>query len=83
MMKQKKFVEYIVKLLVSYPDSVSIDIREGEKTNVIEIKAHIEDYSKIIGRSGRFINAIRVLLAVISRGDEKRWVVEVPNKENR
>ncbi|BBM88972.1 hypothetical protein COTS27_00659 [Spirochaetota bacterium] len=83
MNRQKEFVEYVIKLLVTRSDSVKVNVREGEKTNVIEIRAHIDDYGKIIGPSGRFINAIRVLLSVISREDKKRWVVEVPNKESR
>ena len=82
-MKQVEFVEYVVKLLVSKPDQIKVSVKEGNHTNVIEVQAAVEDYGKIIGRKGRFINALRILLGVISRESGKRWVIDVPDKEDR
>lgn len=82
-MKQIEFVEYVMKLLVSKPEELKITVREDDETNVIEVSAALEDYGRIIGRKGRFINAIRVLLGIISRDSDKNWVIDVPDKEER
>ena len=82
-MKQDEFVEYVMKLLVNNPDQIKVQIKEGETTNVIEVRAALEDYGKIIGRRGRLINAVRILLGVISRDSDKRWVIDVPDKGER
>ena len=83
MSKEKELVEYVIKALVDKPEEVSINLIEEEKTNVIEIKANSTDYGKIIGRKGRVVNSIRNLLAVTSRDSGKRWVLDVPDKEDR
>lgn len=83
MAAEKELVEYIVKMLVDEPGQVSVNLVEGENTNILEIKANDEDYGKIIGRKGRIVNAIRTLLAVAARDSGKRWVLDVPDKEAR
>lgn len=82
-MFEKEFVEYVAKLLVKDPDRVQVEVTEGDKTNVIKITAHPEDYGRIIGRDGRFINAIRTLLDVVGRDSEKRWVINIPSRSER
>ena len=81
MSKEKEFIEFVIKSLVDEADAVSINLIEGEKTNVLEIKASVEDYGKIIGKRGRVVNAIRVLLGIVGRESGKRWVLDVPNKQ--
>ncbi|HMB00509.1 MAG TPA: KH domain-containing protein [Spirochaetota bacterium] len=83
MAKEKELVEYLVKTLVDKPDDVQVNLVEGENTNIIEIKADNDDYGKIIGRKGRIVNSIRTLLAVCARDSGKRWLLDVPDKENR
>ncbi len=81
MTEERDFVEFIVKKLVDKPEVVDINLIEGEKTNVLEIKADINDYGKIIGKKGKVVNSIRTLLGIVGRESGKRWVLDVPNKE--
>ena len=81
MTEEREFVEFIVKKLVDKPELVDINLIEGEKTNVLEIKADINDYGKIIGKKGKVVNSIRTLLGIVGRESGKRWVLDVPNKE--
>ncbi len=81
--KQKEFVEYVLKLLVDFPEELEIDVESGEKSIVFKVKANLEDYGKIIGRRGKSINAVRVLLSVVSRDSKKRCVIDVLDKEER
>ena len=83
MTKERDLVEFIIKSLVDNPDEVSVNQVEAENTNILEIKANAEDYGKIIGRRGRIVNSIRTLLAVVARDSGKKWLLDVPNKDER
>jgi len=52
----------IVKELVDHPDEVQIKEVVGERTTVLELKVHTDDIGKVIGRKGRIINALRVII---------------------
>ena len=82
MSKEQEFIEFIIKNLVDNPNKVNIKLIEGEKTNVLEIKASPDDYGKIIGKKGRVVNSIRTLLSVVGRDSGRRWVLDVPDKED-
>ena len=56
------FLEQVVKGLVDYPDAVNITEVEQERTTVYELRLDPSDVGRVIGRSGRTVNAIRTLL---------------------
>ena len=56
------FLEQVVKGLVEYPDAVNITEVEQERTTVYELRLDPSDIGRVIGRSGRTVNAIRTLL---------------------
>ena len=58
----KVFLEQVVKGLVDYPDAVNITEVEQERTTVYELRLDPSDVGRVIGRSGRTVNAIRTLL---------------------
>ncbi|MFN3411253.1 MAG: KH domain-containing protein [Exilispira sp.] len=76
-MKEKEFVEYIAKSLVDYPDDVKINLVEGEKTTLIELKVNPEDIGKIIGKNGSIIKALRVLLSSLDSKNGRRIALEI------
>ena len=55
-------LEQVVKGLVDYPDAVNITEVEQERTTVYELRLDPSDVGRVIGRSGRTVNAIRTLL---------------------
>ncbi|MDR1784752.1 MAG: KH domain-containing protein [Endomicrobium sp.] len=73
----KELVLLIAKALVDNPDK--IDVREiaGEKTTVVELKVADGDKGKIIGKEGRIIKAIRIIVNSASAKLDKRATVEV------
>lgn len=73
----RELIEYIAKALVDNPDEVSINEVESEKTTIFELKVAREDVGKIIGRGGRIVKAIRILLNAASAKGEKRAILEV------
>ena len=56
------FLEQVVKGLVDNPDSVDITEVDQEKATVYELRLHPTDIGRVIGKSGRTVNAIRSLL---------------------
>ncbi|MBU0567959.1 KH domain-containing protein [bacterium] len=73
----RELIEYLAKALVDNPDEVSINEIESERTIIFELKVAQEDVGKIIGRGGRIVKAIRILLNAASAKGEKRAVLEV------
>ncbi|MBN2532937.1 MAG: KH domain-containing protein [Spirochaetales bacterium] len=74
---EKDLVEYIAKSLVDHPDSVEVNVIEGEKSTILELKVAQEDIGKVIGKSGRIARAIRTILSAAAAKTEKRVVLEI------
>nr|WP_233065335.1 KH domain-containing protein [Sphaerochaeta sp. S2] len=77
MVVEKDLVEYIVKSLVDVPDEVSINVIEGEKSTILELKVASEDVGKVIGKQGRIAKAIRTILSASATKGGKRAVLEI------
>jgi predicted RNA-binding protein YlqC (UPF0109 family) len=74
---EKDLVEYIVKSLVDDPSAVSVNVIEGEKSTILELRVAEEDIGKVIGKHGRIAKAIRTVLQAATARDGKRTVLEI------
>jgi predicted RNA-binding protein YlqC (UPF0109 family) len=74
---EKDLVEYIVKSLVDVPDEVSINVVEGEKSTILELRVASGDVGKVIGKQGRIAKAIRTILSASATRSGKRSVLEI------
>lgn len=74
---EKDLVEYIVKNLVDKPDEVSVNVIEGEKSTILELKVAADDVGKVIGKQGRIAKAIRTILSASATKGGKRAVLEI------
>lgn len=74
---EKELVEYIVKNLVDKPDEVNVNVIEGEKSTILELKVASDDIGKVIGKQGRIAKAIRTILSASATKDGKRAVLEI------
>lgn len=79
----KDLVEYVVKSLVEAPDEVSIESFEEEKETVLEVTVAGSDMGRVIGKSGRVINAIRTLAQVAAAKQGTRVNVELVETGDR
>jgi predicted RNA-binding protein YlqC (UPF0109 family) len=71
----KEFLEILVKALVSDPGRVTItEDRDGDET-LLEIDVDKADRGRVIGKKGRTIDALRVVLQAV--GDRKGLFVDV------
>ena len=74
---EKELVEFVVKSLVDAPDEVSVNVIEGEKSTILELKVAQEDVGKVIGKQGRIAKAIRTILSASATRDGKRATLKI------
>lgn len=73
----KELIEYIARSLVDHPDQVQVDQKiSGNKAN-LELHVAKEDMGRVIGKSGKVANAIRVLLRVSAASEGKQANLDV------
>lgn len=68
----KELAEYIVKQIVSSPESVSIDETISGNEILLRLKVADSDMGMVIGKKGQTIRAIRRLLGVRAMNDGVR-----------
>jgi len=73
----KAILETIAKSLVDAPDEVQIIEIDGEKTIIFELRCNAKDVGKIIGKSGKTVGAMRVLLNSIAAKQGRKAMLEV------
>jgi len=76
----KELIELIAKALVDNPDQVRVSQIEGEQSSIIELKVAPEDVGKVIGKQGRNVQAIRVILGAAGTKLKKRFILELIEK---
>lgn len=71
------FVEYVVKALVDHPEQVAVSEIFGAHNVVIEIRCHADDMGRVIGKNGKTIGAIRMLLTGLAAKQGRKAMLEV------
>lgn len=69
---EKDFVEYVVKNLVSNPESVKVEQRVDDLGTLVTLEVASEDMGKIIGKGGQTAKSLRTLLRVVGSKYDKR-----------
>jgi predicted RNA-binding protein YlqC (UPF0109 family) len=74
----KDLIEFLARALVDSPDAVTVEsYEEGDGTVVYEVRVAEDDVGKIIGRSGRTVNALRAVVRAASVREGRRVLVDV------
>ena len=74
---EKDLIEYIVKSLVDDTSQVQINVVEGEKSTILELKVAESDIGKVIGKHGRIAKAIRTVLNAAAARSGKHTILEI------
>ena len=71
-----ELTEFIVKNIVSDPDSVSVKEFESDEDNTILIEVMVsgDDMAKVIGHGGKTINSIRTIVQAASSTSENKLI---------
>ena len=74
----KDLIEFLARALVDAPDQVSVESYEDDDGTVVyEVRVAEDDVGKVIGRSGRTVNALRAVVRAASMRDGRRVLVDV------
>ncbi len=73
----KELLETVAKALVDYPEEVSVNEVDGEKSIILELRVAKDDMGKVIGKQGRIAKAIRTVVKAAAVKENKRVVVEI------
>ena len=74
---EKDLIEYLAKSLVDDPAQVQVNVVEGEKSTILELRVAENDIGKVIGKHGRIAKAIRTVLQAASARTGKHTVLEI------
>jgi predicted RNA-binding protein YlqC (UPF0109 family) len=74
---EKDLIEYLAKSLVDDPAQVQVNIVEGEKATILELRVAENDIGKVIGKHGRIAKAIRTVLQASCARTGKHTVLEI------
>ena len=77
----QELIEYISRSLVDDPTQVEVNQRRYGSTTNVRLRVAKEDMGRVIGRSGRVANAMRILLRVAAASKAKRVKLEIVEPE--
>jgi len=80
-LKDKEFVEYIVKAIVSNPNDVVAERSIDERGVLLQLTVNPEDMGKIIGKEGKTAKALRTLLRVLGAKANARINLKITEPE--
>ena len=71
-------LEYLARALVDDPDAVEVEgFDEEDGTIVLELHVADDDAGKVIGRGGRTVAALRMVMKAVAARDGHRVLVDV------
>ena len=74
-------IEYIARSLVDDPTQVDVSQRRYGSTTNVRLRVAKEDMGRVIGRSGRVANAMRILLRVAAASKVRSVKLEIVEPE--
>ena len=73
----KELLSYIARNLVDNPDEVTVTEKKTDAETVFEVRVADGDMGKIIGRQGRIVKEIRILMRAVAQRQGKNVSVEI------
>ncbi len=74
----RELLEYLVRGLVDNPDEVrAVEVRQDDRTTVLELSVAQADYGNVIGRGGRTASALRTVIKAAAAKDGRRVFIDI------
>ena len=73
----KELLTYIVCNLVENPDEVRVDENTTDAGTVFEVRVAEGDMGKVIGRQGRIVKEIRILMRAVAQRQGRKVSVDI------
>ena len=82
----KQISKHMIEQIVDIPEEVFVEVTTSTKNIMVQVKVEKSDIGKVIGRSGRTIDAIRTILIAIKNTkfpeDKRKVLVEILEDED-
>ncbi len=73
----KELLTYVVRSLVDKPEEVTVTEHEHGGETVFEVRVADGDMGKVIGRQGRVVKDIRILMKAVAQKKGRKVSVEI------
>lgn len=73
----EELVTFVAKSLVEQPDAVTVYRKETRRATILKLRVAPGDTGRVIGKGGRVANAIRSLVTVATRHENKPVTLEI------
>jgi len=70
-------VTQIARALVDLPDEVRVEVIESPETTAFRLRVAPSDTGKVIGKQGRIVRGIRIILGAVSVKHQHRYTLDV------
>ena len=80
-MELREIVEDLIKRLVDEPDEVSVIESKGGRTTILEARVAKPDMGKVIGRKGKTVNALRVIVNACGAKKKQRCDFQIIDED--
>ncbi|WP_166987505.1 RNA-binding protein [Canibacter zhoujuaniae] len=60
-------LKHLISGIVDRPEAVEIDSVESVRGETLEVRVHPDDLGRVIGRSGRTVQALRTVIGALAR----------------
>jgi|JI61114DRNA_FD_contig_61_1244599_length_1181_multi_2_in_0_out_0_3 predicted RNA-binding protein YlqC (UPF0109 family) len=77
MSQAEELISYIAQSLVEQPEQVRVYTKDLRRTTILKLQVAQEDTGRVVGKHGRIATAMRSVLEVITRDEEKPVVLEI------
>ena len=73
----RELLTFVAQSLVDHPDQVVVRETEGPEAVILELSVAEDDMGKVIGRQGRIVKEIRILMKAVAQRKGKKVSVEI------
>ena len=77
MVVMKDLLVYLATSLVDYPENVTVEESETERTITYSLKVDEKDMGKVIGKQGKNAQAIRTIMKAAGSKTDKKVIVDI------
>jgi len=75
--RMEELIKFVAKALVEAPDQVQVIRKETRRTTILKLQVAPDDTGRVIGKHGRVAGALRSLLNVATRHEERDIILEI------